>query len=288
MENVNVILDKLQIRSASTSKRLTEQEYEQRRADDYNASAGTLTGYDCEICKNKGFIAHVVKNTCANFENYECVVVPCKCQRIRAAFKRLERSGLKNAVKTLSFDTYQTMESWQRTLKETVMRFCKDEESNWLFIGGQSGAGKSHLCTAVAINYIRQGYECHYMQWLNDAPRLKACVNDSMEYEKLIKPLKESPVLYIDDMFKNGKDRQDNNEPPTPADVRIAFEILNYRYNRQDLITIISSERTLAELINIDEAIAGRIAEKSKNQGYCLNLKRDRAKNYRLRDLSEI
>lgn len=291
MEKITGILPKLPIQSERCCEPLTEQEYEQRKADDYNASVGDLNqfdDYDCEICKNKGWIAYVRHNQYKDFEYYDYAVKACKCLRARKALKRLARSGLKNAVKKFTFDNYQTLDPWHHKIKELAMRFCKDEESKWLFIGGQSGAGKSHLCTAVAIDYIRNGYDCHYMQWLNDAPRIKSCVNDSAEYEKLMQPLKETPVLYIDDMFKNGKDRQDNDEPPTPADVRVAFEIINYRYNNPDLITIISSERTLSELIDIDEAIAGRIAEKSKENGYCISIARDRAKNYRLRDLSEI
>ena len=33
--------------------------YEQQRVDNYNATAGTLTDYDCPKCRNKGNIAHV-------------------------------------------------------------------------------------------------------------------------------------------------------------------------------------------------------------------------------------
>ena len=42
-------------------------------------------------------------------------------------------------------------------------------------------------------------------------------------------------------------------KPITQGDINIAFEIINYRYIN-DLITIISSELLLDEIINIDEA----------------------------------
>ena len=47
--------------SLSKSKKLTAEEYEQMKADRYNASEGELNadGYDCRLCKNKGFIAEV-------------------------------------------------------------------------------------------------------------------------------------------------------------------------------------------------------------------------------------
>ena len=100
--------------------------------------------------------------------------------------------------------------------------------------------------------------------------------------------LKKAEVLYIDDLFKGGRDMDGNYKPPTPADINAAFEIINYRYNSPDLITIISSERILAELNDIDEAIAGRIAEKSKPNGYCINLKRDAEKNWRMKGMLEL
>ena len=70
--------------------------------------------------------------------------------------------------------------------------------------------------------------------------------------------------------------------------MNLAFEIINYRCNQPELITIISSERTLAELVEIDEAVAGRIAQRSKNNGYCINLNRDARKNWRMRGLVEL
>jgi DNA replication protein DnaC len=103
-----------------------------------------------------------------------------------------------------------------------------------------------------------------------------------------MKELKETDVLYIDDLFKSGKDNDGRYKAPTAADVNVAFEVVNYRYNNPELITIISSERTLVELDDIDEAIAGRIAEKSKAGGYCINLKPDKTRNWRMKGLLEL
>ena len=46
--------------------------------------------------------------------------------------------------------------------------------------------------------------------------------------------------------------------------MNVAFEILNYRYTAK-LPTIVSSECVLDDLIQIDESLAGRIAERAKN-----------------------
>ena len=66
---------------------------------------------------------------------------------------------------------------------------------------------------------------------------------------------------------------------PTPADVNVAFEIINYRYNNPSLLTIISSELTEADLLDIDEAVAGRIFERAKS----ISISKNRDRNYRIK-----
>ena len=77
------------------------------------------------------------------------------------------------------------------------------------------------------------------------------------------------PVLYIDDFLKGGA---------SDADIRLAFEILNARYNDSKLKTIISSEMDLTAILNRDEALGGRIYERAKK-----NVLRAPGKNWRLR-----
>lgn len=272
----------------SDGQALTQQEHEQAKADFYNASEGDMhekDGYDCRICRNKGYISEVVQN---QLYGYFCEqLTPCKCWKVRNAIKKLERSGLKNAVKAYTFDKYETPDAWQKHIKDTAIRFCNDNGNGWFFIGGQSGAGKTHICTAIAVHYIRQGMEARYMLWRDEIVRIKALVNEQAEYTQIMQELKTVPVLYIDDLFKVGESH-DKQARPTTGDINAAFEIINHRYANPGLVTIISSERTLPELLEIDEATAGRIAERSKAGGYCVNLKKDSKRNWRLRGLDEV
>lgn len=264
-------------------------EREQQKADMYNASTGNLNeedGYNCDICKNKGFVAVVTQNE--QFGYYMESMLNCRCCRIRNAIRRLNRSGLKARVKACTFDRYETQDAWQKTIKETAQRFCDSVGGEWFFIGGQSGAGKTHICTAAAIAKLKQGKELRYMEWREEVPKIKASITDSVRYADMMKELKEADVLYIDDLFKTGKNSEGFAAQPTAADVNLAFEIINYRYNQPKLITIISSERTLIELMEIDEAITGRIAERTKAHGFCINLKPDAQKNWRMKDLLEL
>lgn len=250
---------------------LTQEEYQQQRIDWYNQSEGDLNetdGYNCDLCKNKGYIARLDEN------GYE-VHRACKCQKTRATLNRARRSGLGNIITEYTFDKFEVTAEWQEQVKNTAKAFCADDEAKWFYIGGQSGAGKTHICTAISAHYIKAGYEVKYMLWIEDAKKLKPYVNDPL-YQEYIRPYITVDVLYIDDFFK-----VESGGNPTPADIRLAFEIINHRLLDREKITIISSEKLLDELMDYDEATMGRIYQ---NTGfYKINIGKDRNKNYRLR-----
>mgnify|MGYP003290455081 CR=1 FL=1 len=175
-----------------------------------------------------------------------------------------------------SFDKFETPEEWQKVFKEKAQAFCKDDAARWFYVGGQSGAGKSHLCTAICAHYIKAGKDVRYMLWRDDAVKMKSAVNDFEQYQQLITPFKNVDVLYIDDFLKT----QDGTEP-TRADLNLAFELLNYRLLDKDKITIISSEFTINRALEFDEATVGRIYQQAGE--YKINIDRDINKNYRLR-----
>ena len=261
---------------------------EEEKCKFFNESNGALheqDGYDCHHCKNKGGRMEVR----VGISGYpEQVYIPCKCMKVRGMIAKLERSGLKNIIKDYSFEKFETTEEWQKTIKDVAIRFTQDDEHTWFFIGGNSGAGKTHLCTAITAHYLRKNKAARYMLWRDEIPRIKAIVNDSDKYNEAITELKTTEVLYIDDLFKMGKDKDGNVQPPTVADINIAFEILNYRYNNKELVTIISSERTITDILEIDEAIGGRISEMTVPHGYYIGIKKDPAKNYRTKGIIEI
>lgn len=94
------------------------------------------------------------------------------------------------------------------------------------------------------------------MRWSDASVTLKACVNDAATYHSLLEPLKTCSVLYIDDFWKTQSGMRVTN-----ADVKLAFDLLNYRYCNPHLITMISTELTTKNLLNMDEAVGGRILE---------------------------
>ena len=246
-------------------------ERENKRQGDLNAQ----DGYNCTECNNKGYI--VVPELYLG--RYSTAQRSCKCCKIRNTIRALNRSGLADVVHDYTFDKYIATEDWQKSVLATAKQYLTDSENHWFYFGGTTGSGKTHICTAIAISLLKRGAEVKYMLWRDEASRLKSMVNDT-EYSAEIKKYKDIDVLYIDDLFKTGKTEFQGKQRPTQADINLAFEILNSRAI-QKKITIISSESTLTDLIDIDEAIAGRV--KQKSGVYCLNIAHDRSKNYRLK-----
>ena len=232
------------------------------KAKAYNSTRGTLGDVDCPICLNKGYIAHSDGKGGIRLEE-------CECAAKRRSLKRIKKSGLEKLLQIFTFDTYETPSKWQKTAKQTAMDYLANTVGAWFVIAGTPGTGKTHLCTAICKELIDAGKDVRYMQWRQDAPRLKAKVNDREEYEDEIWKLSHTDVLYIDDFLKG---------TVTEADINLAFEILNARYNQPDAKTIISSEKTIEQILDVDEAIGSRIYQRSK--GYRIKTP---AENWRLK-----
>lgn len=250
-------------------------EYLQKKIERYNQSTGNLNeidGYNCDKCKNKGYIAYLK-------DKYE-IHKECECQTARAAIRRAKRSGLGEIINEYTFAKFDDTEIWQKKVKNTAKAFCEDDGAKWFYIGGQVGSGKTHICTAIAAHYIKAGKDVRYMLWSEESKKLKAMVND-ISYQELISQYKTVDVLYIDDFLK-----VKSGETPTPADINLAFEIINHRLIEGNKITIISSEKMLDELMEYDEATMSRIYQKTG--AYKLNIGKDRNKNYRLKDMEVL
>ena len=222
--------------------------------------AGNLKGYDCKKCLNKGYIARLT--------DYGEVLAVCECQMIRKTLRRIGQSGLTASVREKTFKSFEAVTDFQIRIKNDGVRFVKEHNGRWFFIGGQNGCGKTHICTAISGQLLKQGKSLTYMLWIDEAAMLKSKIFDS-EFSSLISSFQTAEVLYIDDLFKGNV---------TDQDIRIAYSILDSRY-RNRLCTIISSERTLDEIYGIDAAVGGRIAE---NAFIKINVPKDKSKDYRL------
>ena len=246
------------------------EEDQERRLRDWNDLEGNLSGLDCAVCKNRGYM-HVIRGS-------EIVAADCVCMAKRRAIRQMEQNGLRAMWERFTFSGYQTAAKWQKAALECVQTFSTNPSGQWLFIGGKVGAGKSHLCIAACAEIINAGTEVRYMLWRDDARKLKSLVNEP-EYDDEIRRLKIVPVLYIDDFFKAGVRSVAAKPDISAADINLAFEILNHRYNAEKT-TIISSELSVEDIIAIDEAVGSRIFEKSRGNYLFFG---EKTENWRLR-----
>lgn len=232
-----------------------------------NEAQGYKKYYDCPKCKNKGryFIE----------KNGVELAVDCECMPLRDSIEALEKSGLSSALKKMTFDNYTCGSKWQAQIKETAMSFLTAPEGYFFFIGGQSGAGKTHICTALLKGFWDNKKSIRYFKWADDLNKVLSLSSSESRAERagIIEPLKKTDVIYIDDFLRS--------KMPSQAEIKLAFEIINARYT-QDLTTIISSEKTAGEIKTIDEAIFSRIIERTNKGEYCINLPRNPDINQRL------
>ena len=262
----------------------------ERRCTDSNNVPGNLNeqdGYHCDLCKNRGF-SYVVEKRDGYYPDGTADFVeahqPCKCKPVRASIMRMKRSGLEGVIKKYTFESFNVDSEYQKYTLQKAQQFLKNP-APMFYIGGASGSGKSHICTAIVAQFLREGKSAYYMLWQDEATRLKASIMDELAHEKQMNQLKTVDVLYIDDFFKPVI-RDGILGRPSDADVRLAYELINYRYNNKGLITIISSERYASEIIDIDEATGGRIVEYAGE--YLITIKREPGRNYRTRNIVEV
>ena len=150
------------------------------------------------------------------------------------------------------------------------------EQSNndWYMVGGQYGSGKTHICTAISGQLIMQGKTFFYLPYVSMIPSL---ANDLKNFyadvkgkaEDTINKIKNVDVLYIDDFLK------------TKTHIDLIWQIIDYRYQQKNAITIISSELYYNEMKAIDGALASRIWQRTKQTKYSVEIGRDESRNKR-------
>lgn len=234
------------------------------QCDAENAVVGQMKLIDCKLCNNKGVVSVVKDN--------EIVTKECECMERRLFIERLNSSGLGKLAEKKRFNNYIVKSSFQADLQKLVYEYATTETDQWLYVGGQRGSGKTHLCVAAAVKLSKK-HNVQYFVWEENADELTSTsYTGEEERKKKLALIRNAEVLYIDDFFRK-------SEVPK-AELKLAFEIINYRYNK-NLRTIITSEKSLQELYtDLDSAIAGRIAEMCGKFKFTIHP--DERKDYRI------
>ena len=210
-------------------------------------SSGILppSPYGCPKCRDVGFLFWTDERGCE-------VARRCECFAIRREKEFLRKSGISAEFQKKTFDDFMTNGSPQLSnAKAKAMQYVKnfrDTEHgryNSIMFYGQSGAGKTHLGTAICGDLMNNGVAVVYMPYRNAVTKLKQNIIDEEIYSSELNRYMQARVLYIDDLLK-GK--------LTETDVNIMYEVMNYRYMNH-MPVIISTEKSLDGLLAFDEII---------------------------------
>lgn len=207
--------------------------------------------YKCEKCRDMLFILQG-----------DGSAKECECRQLRIAQEKLKASGISEEFRNKKFENYkydkstETMEAFL-----TAKNYTKEFEDirvacrKSCLLSGQVGSGKTHLGMAIANNLLDKSIGVIYMPYRSIITNLKQSITDEYNYQSEIKKYKNAQVLLIDDLFKGRI---------TESDINIIYEIVDYRYFK-NLPMIVTTEKTIENLLDIDEAIGSRIYEMSKD-----------------------
>jgi len=226
-------------------------------------------GIECPRCGNKGSLLRWDRKL------QQRVAHTCDCQNAINSLCRLDRSGVVKNWQEKTFASYHDTTPWQQQMKSRIQRYVADDSRGWLLVSGQSGCGKTHLCTATFVLLAKMGYTCRYTRWVDIMGKLDAAYYNSAEYGDIIKPLQSCTVLYLDDLFK-----KKDHAAPTQREFDHTYRLLDARYQNPNALTIISTEWTLDKIIALDEALGGRIRERCGK--HIVQIKQEEGRNYRL------
>ena len=198
--------------------------------------------------------------------------------------RKVKAAQITDEFKRKTFRSFETEDRPEAIIKaykvaqSYVMAFMKirDEKQNSIALLGNPGSGKTHLLAAVANNLLSKGIEVFYFPWVEGIKELTNA--EKGQVQEILHRMQRCEVLFLDDLFKGrGK--------PTEFQFEIAWSALNYRYLNNKPI-LVSTERSLSDLVDIDEAMGSRIGEVTRNYRSVINGDR-KEMNYRILGMLE-
>ena len=174
----------------------------------------------------------------------ETQLIPCRALLKRVSFERqfLVQDFPDDWLDVTMADIDKSKN--KRIAIETYSKYVKDEETNWIYLTGGIGSGKSYFATAMAIDLAKRAIKGKTpICFINAAKRILELSDlnkqKSDDFKKKLELYSTVPVLVIDDFgheFKNDFIRD-----------AIVNEIITSRCNKK-LFTIITSNFTLDEI----------------------------------------
>lgn len=231
--------------------------------------------YRCEICKDEeGFVVRV-KLSDQPFDYRDDWQV-CECKKERSTERLMKSSRITAEFQKKTFGSFNkngrpplVQEAYKAACNYVQDLDDKGIPNKSIALLGRPGCGKTHLLMAISNNLLSKGTQVLYFPFVEGFNEIRSNL-DSLEQR--IHQMQQAEVLYIDDLFKGRKE-------VTDFVIEQVFAIINFRYLEKKPI-LVSSEKSIAQLCEIDEGIGSRINEMCRD--YRVVLQGGIELNYRL------
>ncbi|MFD1179653.1 ATP-binding protein [Paenibacillus puldeungensis] len=247
-----------------------------RQTSESSATKNLQGSYKCEYCKDTGdvWIDTWTLRECNH----------CNARKMQDIQRKIKAAQITDEFKSKTFKSFEVsdrpeqIKEAKKVAQSYVLAFPKirKDKQNGIALMGNPGCGKTHLLAAVSNNLLDNGVEVFYFPWVEGMKELTNA--DFEEKQEIIQRMQKCEVLFLDDLFKGrGK--------PTDYQFETAWAVLNYRY-LNNLPIMVSTERSISDLLDIDEAMGSRIAEVTRAYKAVINGSREEM-NWRIRGMGE-
>ena len=205
--------------------------------------------------------------------------IDCDCKTSKSIERKFKSSRITWEFQQKNFDSFSienippSVRMAYHTARSYAINFekLKDTKKNSICMLGNPGSGKTHLLMAIANDLMSRNIKVQYFPWVEGFNEIK---DDLSLTEERIRRMQQVDVLFIDDMFKGRKEITDFQREQS-------FAVINHRYMEKKPV-LISSEKDMDAICEIDEALGSRINEMCKD--FRVILKGGRELNFRLRE----
>ena len=128
---------------------------------------------------------------------------------------------------------------------------------------GQNGSGKTHLAVAIANALIDKNYLVRFVTFHDLLDQLSKSRTQKKETYSVIDKYREADLLVVDDIFRTTIREWNGSRNVIMGHVDAMFRIMDYRYFNKKA-TVITGEKTVLEMMDMDRAITGRLVETAR------------------------
>ena len=230
----------------------------------YNDRVETNSIVPCDCCKGKGYIYNAVFDGEWMAKAFRC----SKCTDKRKLYLRGHDIGL-GEYATKTFADFVPKQDFQKKMYRVMLDYVTEgyPQKKWCCFLGQSGCGKTLAVSAICNTLKTDDILYESMVSFSSFYSINKWSNSQAVTEELER-MKRVEVLVLDDMFK-----------VRTEELSMVINVIWSRYNANK-ITLITSEKTIGEIQEIDYALGSRLVEKCTDR-FIMNIDKGANKNIR-------